>query len=65
MAADLHHFTMVLHHNGYFVQLPNKSYVNGNVDRYDYCNVDIMSTLEIDDMLQKFGYSGLMSMNYY
>ena len=58
LAGNPDHFIVVLHHNGYFVEEPVKSYVNGEVDFFDYCDVDTMSALEVDEILDKLGYTG-------
>ena len=47
------YFTLRIHHGGSFI---NKMYVGGKIDSYDFCNVDLMSLLEIHDMVRSLGH---------
>ncbi len=56
-------FTIQMHHGGYFANLPWKTYMEGLVDHFDACNMDKISMVDIDQMVEELGYSGFM--NYY
>lgn len=65
--ADKHDsfFTLEIHHKGVFVGSGvGKCYNGGIIDYFDYCNMDLMSILEIEDMLEQLGYDGTVDSYY-
>ncbi|KAL4583482.1 hypothetical protein LXL04_008055 [Taraxacum kok-saghyz] len=57
-------FTIRVNHGGVFTQFPEKTYVNGTVDHFDFVDVDLFSVHEFEDMLEQLGYVNRENMNY-
>ena len=58
------YFTVELHHGGWVTTETKKEYVGGRVNFFYYCNIDLMSLLEIEDMVESLGYSGKQDFYY-
>lgn len=39
-------------------------YVESTIDYFDYCNMDIMSKLELDDIVKDLSYNGPLIFSY-
>ena len=57
-------FTTRVNHGGVFTQFPEKSYVNGTEDHFDFVDVDLFSVHEFEDMLEQLGYVNREKMYY-
>ncbi|KAL4580013.1 hypothetical protein LXL04_016185 [Taraxacum kok-saghyz] len=58
------YFTIRVNHGGVFTQFPEKTYVNGTVDHFDFVDVDLFSVHEFEDMLEQLGYVNRENMYY-
>lgn len=47
---------MKIVHDGSMVTTKYKEYVDGEVNHFDYYNIDLFSLLKIDDIVQSLGY---------
>lgn len=47
---------MEIVHDGRMVTTKYKEYVDGEVNHFDYYNIDLFSLLKIDDIVQSLGY---------
>lgn len=56
-------FTLKFHHGDEFTVDP-KTYIGGSVRYVDMCDVDVLSYLEICNMLNDLGEHGLVSVSY-
>jgi len=57
IGAGSDEFTVEVHHGGFFVgsgQL--RSYIDGKVSWYDFCDADTWSPLWFDDFVEELGY---------
>ena len=50
--AKGNYFTIVVHHGGQFVYTPNMNFMGMEVNYFDFCHVDAMSMIEINDMIE-------------
>ncbi|GLT87521.1 hypothetical protein SLE2022_056000 [Rubroshorea leprosula] len=46
-----------MHHSGEFIYIPRKVYVEGEVDYFDLCEVNMLSIVVIDKMVKALGHS--------
>lgn len=63
---DSDQFTVEVHHGGFFVgQGSNRSYIDGKVNWFDYCEGDTWSPLWFDDFVGQLGYEPSYTMKIY
>ena len=56
---------MKVNHGGHFYEDNGKlKYVNGEVEYFDFCQVDYMSLIELDDFAGRLGYEGKVEYCY-
>ncbi|XP_058209538.1 uncharacterized protein LOC131322289 [Rhododendron vialii] len=56
-------FTMQIHHEGKFFNVPRIKYEGGSIAYVDNCSRDTISLLEVGDLVEQLGYTGMI--NYY
>ncbi|KAG5556147.1 hypothetical protein RHGRI_006689 [Rhododendron griersonianum] len=56
-------FTMQIHQWGKFFNVPRIKYEGGSIAYVDNCNRDTVSLLEVGDLVEQLGYTGMI--NYY
>nr|CAD1834514.1 unnamed protein product [Ananas comosus var. bracteatus] len=60
------YFTMEIHHKGFFAFIPDRFYMGGKIDYYDFCDPDLLSLLDIKDKAKDdLGYPDEEQVNYY
>ena len=52
LKARGNYFTTIVHHGGQFVYTLNMKFMGRKVDYFDFCHVDAMSMIEINDMIE-------------
>lgn len=58
-------FYIQLHHGGYFVESPTRSYVNGKVTFIDTVDIDEFSIVELNHILKEVGYNDQVPVFYH
>uniref|UniRef100_A0A6V7QX45 SWIM-type domain-containing protein n=1 Tax=Ananas comosus var. bracteatus TaxID=296719 RepID=A0A6V7QX45_ANACO len=60
------YFTMEIHHGGFFAFIPDRFYMGGKIDYYDFGDPDLLSLLDIKDKAKDdLGYPDEEQVNYY
>nr|XP_043630220.1 glutamic acid-rich protein-like [Erigeron canadensis] len=53
-------FTIHVHYDGKFTKNPNREYVDGKIQAFDFIEHDIFSMHDMNDMITELGYDGIM-----
>ena len=55
------YITIVIHHEGHFVYTPRMRYISRRVNYFDFCHVEAMSMIEVNDMVNELWFEGLLN----
>ncbi|GJS38754.1 hypothetical protein Tco_0563797 [Tanacetum coccineum] len=58
-------FSMKIYYAGKFTPQPGRAYVNGTFSYVDVCDIDEFSVHELNDLVQKLGYSAKVKLYYH